>query len=65
MSKPSIPPYPPSKGTDKIALPPQVEQELRQLVQSGKKIEAIQRVVHLTGAGLKVSKDYVESLERK
>ncbi len=62
MSKPSEPPYPPSKGTGKITLPPQVEQELRQLVQSGKKVEAVQRVVHLTGAGLKISKDYVDSL---
>jgi ribosomal protein L7/L12 len=65
MSKSSVPPYPPNKGTEKITLPPQVEQELRQLVQSGKKIEAVQRVVHLTGAGLKISKDYVDSLERK
>ena len=65
MRKPSDHPYPPSKGTGKITLPHQVEQELRQLVQSGKRIEAVQRVVHLTGAGLKISKDYVDSLGRE
>jgi hypothetical protein len=65
MSKPSTPPYPYHKRTGTIILPPEVEQEIRQLIQSGHKIEAIQRVLHLTGAGLKLSKDYVDNLGRK
>jgi ribosomal protein L7/L12 len=58
-------PYPYDKRTDKIALPPEIEQEVRQLVQNGRKIEAVQRVRRLAGAGLKVSKDYVDAIERK
>jgi hypothetical protein len=65
MSKPSTPPYPDHKRTGVITLPPEVEQEIRQLVQNGNKIEALQRVLHLTGAGLKLSKDYVDNLGRK
>jgi hypothetical protein len=61
-SKRSTPPYPYNVRTDRITLPPEIEQQIRQLVQSGKKIEAIQRVLHLTGAGLKISKDYVDGL---
>ncbi len=58
------PPYPYDKRTEKITLPPEIEQEIRQLVQSGKKIEAVQRVLRLTGAGLRISKDYVDVFER-
>ncbi len=63
MSPDSKPPYPYDKRTEKITLPRDVEQEILRLVKAGKKIEAIQRVLHLTGAGLKVSKDYVDHLE--
>jgi ribosomal protein L7/L12 len=59
------PPYPYDKRTEKITLPPEIEQEIRQLVQSGRKVEAVQRVLHLTGAGLRISKDYVDVFERK
>ena len=62
MPQLSKPPYPYNKQTYTITLPPDVEQQIRQLVQNGKKIEAIQQVLHLTGAGLKVSKDYVDCL---
>jgi ribosomal protein L7/L12 len=62
MTKKSAPPYPYDQRTDTITLPPEIEKELRQLVMSGNIILAVQRVRELTGAGLKVSKDYVDSL---
>jgi ribosomal protein L7/L12 len=57
-----MPPYPYDKKTDTITLPAEIEQDLRRLVSTGKQIEAVKRVIHLTGAGLKVSKDYVDRL---
>jgi ribosomal protein L7/L12 len=56
-------PYDPK--TDTIHLPRHIEEEIRQLVLAGKKVEAIKRVVELTGAGLRVSKDYVDNLIEK
>ena len=38
---------------------------VRYLVVTGKGVEAVQRVAELTGAGLRVSKDYVGSLARQ
>jgi ribosomal protein L7/L12 len=43
-------------------LPAEIERELRRLVSTGKKVEAMQRVLSLTGAGLRVAKDYVDKL---
>jgi len=40
-----------------------IEDEIRSLVAEGKKIEAISKVVKMSGLGLRVSKDYVDSLE--
>ena len=54
--------YPYDPATNTIALPAMVEQKLRQLVLAGKKVEAVKQVTRLTGAGLRVSKDYVDSL---
>jgi ribosomal protein L7/L12 len=45
-----------------VRLDPAAEQEMRQLVAQGQKIEAIKQVRQLTGLGLKEAKDYVESL---
>lgn len=45
-----------------IRLPDSIEREIKALVKSGRKIQAVQRVLQLTGAGLKVSKDYVDKL---
>jgi ribosomal protein L7/L12 len=39
-----------------------LEQEVRFLLEQGKKIEAVKRVVEQTGKGLKESKDYVDAL---
>ena len=54
--------YPYDKRTNIITLPPDVEKTLRQLILSGEKTEAVKRVTDLTGAGLRVSKDYVDNL---
>ena len=39
-----------------------IESEVRPLIIQGNKVEAIKRVIELTGFGLKESKDYVDSL---
>ncbi len=62
--KPSTPPYPYDPKTDTITLPVDVQNEVVKLVATGNKVAAIQRVLQLTGAGLKISKDYVDTLER-
>lgn len=40
-----------------------VEQEARFYLEQGRKIEAIKKVMELTGKGLKEAKDYVDALE--
>ena len=57
-----VPPFPYDKDTDTITLPAEKEREIRRLISAGKKVEAIKRVLRLTGAGLKTSKDYVDDL---
>jgi hypothetical protein len=59
-SKP--PPYPFDRNFNTIHLPQEVEDQLRQLARSGRKIEAIKQVTQLTGAGLRLAKDYVDGL---
>ncbi len=54
--------YPYNKQTNTIVLPPDVEKTLRYLVLTGNKIEAVKRDTQLTGAGLRLSKDYVDNL---
>jgi ribosomal protein L7/L12 len=56
------PPYPYDEKQSLIRIPEEIEQQLRKLVQSGQKVEAVKQVTQLTGAGLRVSKDYVDSL---
>ena len=56
------PRFPYDAQTDVIQLPHEIEAKLRQLVLTGKGVEAVKRVTELTGAGLRVSKDYVDSL---
>jgi ribosomal protein L7/L12 len=60
-----VPLYPYDKRTKAITLPKEVERQLRCLVADGNKVEAVRQVTRLTGAGLRVSKDYVDSLARK
>ncbi len=62
VRKPVVPLYPYDKTTNVISLPPKVEKRLRQLVLKGQKAEAVKQVTRLTGAGLRLSKDYVDNL---
>ena len=41
-----------------------IEQEIQNLVDQGRKVEAVKRVRELTDWGLKEAKDYVDSLAR-
>jgi len=59
------PPFPYDPQTNTITLPYEIESELRHLVMTGRKVEAVKRVTQLTGAGLRVSKDYVDGLAEK
>jgi ribosomal protein L7/L12 len=58
-----MPRYPYDQKTDQIILPPELEKEIRVLVRGGNKIQAMRQVMDLTGAGLKVSKDYVDQFD--
>ncbi len=64
VRKPILPAYPYDPKTNTIHLPTHIEEELRSLVLSGHKVQAVKRVTELTGAGLRVSKDYVDNLIR-
>ncbi len=61
----SKPPYPYDPVTGTILLPDPIKEELRRMIARGEKIEAMKRVLELTGAGLKISKDYVDGLARQ
>lgn len=58
-------PFPYDAKTNTIRLPRNIEEELQRLVLMGDKVEAVKRVTELTGAGLRVSKDYVDSLVKR
>ena len=58
-----VPPYPVDPQTEKIRLPGKLRQEVRELLKQGGKPAAMQRVMQLTGAGLRVAKNYVDGLE--
>jgi hypothetical protein len=63
LTRSKTPPlYPYDKRTHTINLPPTVEKELRHLIAAGNKVEAVKRVTKLTGAGLRVAKDYIDTL---
>jgi len=59
------PRFPYDAKTKAIRLPPTIEEELRHLILTGKKVEAFRLVTELTGAGLRVSKDYVDHLAKQ
>lgn len=60
--KKTVPPFPYDKKTRIVTLPRKIEKELLHLISTGNKVEAVRRVTRLTGAGLRVSKDYVDNL---
>ena len=64
LRKKTVSPFPYNETTNTISLPAQIERELHGLVSTGKKVEAMKRVISLTGAGLRMSKDYVDTLAK-
>jgi len=65
LRKKAVYPFPYNENTHTISLPAQIERELRGLISTGNKAEAMKRVISLTGAGLRVSKDYVDQLAKR
>lgn len=55
--------YPYDKKTNTIHLPDEIVADFKFLILAGNKVEAIKRVAELTGAGLRISKDYVDDLQ--
>ena len=55
--------YPINKKTGKIELPKDVIADLKFFLLVGNKPAAVKRVAELTGAGLRLSKDYVDGLQ--
>ena len=54
--------YPYDKKTGEIKLPPELELEIANIVKSGDVVGAMRKVMDLTGAGLKISQEYVASI---
>ena len=65
VRKKEAPLYPYDKKAQKISLPKDVEKQLQRLIVDGNKAEAVRQVTRLTGANLRVSKDYVDHLVQK
>ena len=69
--EPVVPIYPYDPDTETIKLPEKVDSELKELLRQERhkglmgKVAAIKRVTKLTGAGLRVSKAYVDNLLRE
>jgi hypothetical protein len=59
------PTYPYDKQTQRIQLPNAIANEIYQLALKEAKPKAVKKVAELTGAGLRVSKDYVDELLRQ
>jgi ribosomal protein L7/L12 len=57
------PRYPVNSKTGKIELPEDVIADLKFFLSVGNKPAAVKRVAELTGAGLRVSKDFVDGLK--
>jgi ribosomal protein L7/L12 len=60
--KKAAPRFPYNKKTETITLPKDIEDEIHQMVLAGNKVAAVKKVFDLTGAGLRISKEYVDSL---
>ena len=54
--------YPYNRETDTVHLPPEIVTELKEILATGEKPKAIKRVAELTGASLRISKDFVDDL---
>ena len=63
--RPKIKPkYPYDSKSDTIHLPPEIIEDLKFILLTGNKVAAVKRVAELSGAGLRVSKDFVDELYR-
>ena len=62
IRKKTEPTYPYNKETRKISLPKNIEKEIYRMAIREGKPKAMKKVIELTGAGLRVSKDYIDSL---
>jgi hypothetical protein len=60
--RPYPPPYPYDKATDTITLPVDIETRICRMAAAGNKVDAVKETSLLTGAGLRVSKRYVDNL---
>ncbi len=58
-----VPVYPVNKKTDKIELPEEIIADLKFFLLAGNKAVAVKHVVELTGATLRMSKDFVDGLK--
>jgi hypothetical protein len=64
-SRPKVSPlYPVDKRTGRIELPEDVIADLKFFLLVGNKPAAVKRVAGLTGAGLRMSKDFIDSLQQ-
>ena len=54
--------YPYDKSTDTVSLPPALEKEILHTASTKGTPVAMKKVMDLTGAGLKVSKGYIDGL---
>ena len=54
--------YPYDKSTDTVSLPPALAEEILHTASTKGTPVAMKKVMDLTGAGLKVSKDYIDGL---
>jgi len=53
----------PVAGVQPVLLPPEIEGQVRELLTTGRKLEAIKLTREVTHCGLKEAKDLVESME--
>jgi len=65
IRKKGVYPFPYNPATNTITLPAQIDNELHGLIAVGKHVEAVKRVTSLTGAGLRIAKDYVDQLAER
>jgi hypothetical protein len=61
----ATPLYPYDKSTDTISLPPALEKDILNLASEKGVPIAMKKAMELTGAGLKVSKNYIDNLLEK
>jgi len=57
--------YPIVENGKEIKLPQDVEKRLHQMAKTRKAPQAVKEVAYLTGAGLRVAKDYVDRLAKQ